>query len=81
MKLTGKIALVTGAGKGIGRAISQALAKEGAIVIASDIDKGTAKETVKSIEELGKSSLPLWMDVTSSNSVDKAIHKIIKKIQ
>ena len=79
MKLTGKIALVTGAGKGIGRAISQALAKEGATVIVSDIDKEIAEETAESIEKKGKSSLPLWMDVTSSNSIDKAIHEINKR--
>ena len=79
MTLTGKIALVTGAGKGIGRAISQALAKEGATVIVSDIDKEIAEETSESIEKKGKSSLPLWMDVTSSNSIEKAIHEIIKR--
>jgi NAD(P)-dependent dehydrogenase (short-subunit alcohol dehydrogenase family) len=79
LKLTGKIALVTGAGKGIGRAISQALAKEEAIVIVCDLDKDAAEETVRSVEVMGYLSLPLWMDVTSSDSIDKTIHDIIDR--
>ncbi len=45
-RLDGKIAVVTGAGGGLGRAMSTAFAGEGAIVVCQDIDEGAAKATV-----------------------------------
>ena len=53
MRLVGKVALVTGAGDGIGRAIALSLAREGASVAASDIDVDKARETAGIIEEIG----------------------------
>ncbi|HKN37701.1 MAG TPA: SDR family NAD(P)-dependent oxidoreductase, partial [Acidimicrobiia bacterium] len=47
--LEGKVAIVTGAGKGIGKAIAEAYAGEGATVVISDIDEGLAKETASRI--------------------------------
>ena len=49
----GRVALVTGAGSGLGRAIANGLAKEGAYVIAQDINFDTAKETVEQIRAAG----------------------------
>src|SRR5207249_229056 len=47
--LQGKVAVITGAGKGIGKAIAEAYAGEGATVVVSDIDEGLAKETASRI--------------------------------
>ncbi len=79
MRLEQKIALVTGAGRGIGKAIALSLAKEGAIVIVSDINLKEAKQVAKEIEDLGHASLAVKTDVTSKNDVDDLINKSIKK--
>ena len=79
MRLEQKIALVTGAGRGIGRAIALALAREGANVVVSDINLKEAKPVAKEIEDLGHASLAVKTDVTSKNDVDDMINKTIEK--
>jgi 3-oxoacyl-[acyl-carrier protein] reductase len=51
--LTGKVAIVTGSGRGIGRGIAIGLAKEGAKVVVNDVDKEPAEETAKLVREAG----------------------------
>jgi 3-oxoacyl-[acyl-carrier protein] reductase len=57
MKLTSKVALITGGGSGIGRATARRLAQEGASVVLSDVDEAGANETVKLVEGGGNSAL------------------------
>ena len=52
-KLDGKIAIVTGAGQGIGRGIAEKLAAEGATVAVTDVNEATAKETAEAIGGVG----------------------------
>lgn len=61
--LKDRVAIVTGAGQGIGRAIAIALAKEGAKVVVTDIT-GKEVETLKEILSLGGEGLALKLDVT-----------------
>ncbi|MCF8035160.1 MAG: glucose 1-dehydrogenase [Desulfarculaceae bacterium] len=67
-----RIALVTGAGRGLGKAIATVLAQKGAHVAVADLDPETAGQTAAEIEGLGRKALALEMDVTDEASVDQA---------
>ena len=69
MILTGKVALVTGGGSGIGRAIALRLASEGAITIISDINRVAGESTAQTIEASGGRSLALTLDVSDPAAV------------
>jgi len=72
-RLDGKIAVVTGAGQGIGRGIAEKLAAEGATVAVSDINEATAKETAGAI---GSGAIGIRVDVTSRESVDSMVEQV-----
>ena len=59
MNLVNKVAIVTGAGRGIGKAIAIALAREGANVIVIDVDIQTVEKVAKEIESMGRHALAI----------------------
>lgn len=73
MDPSGKTALITGAGSGIGRATALALTAEGASVVVCDIDEVGAQETVKQIEEAGGKAVALKTDVTRREDIERMI--------
>ena len=75
--LNAKVAFVTGAGSGMGRATALAFAKAGASVAAADISEAGLKETVAMIEAAGGKVLPLICDVTKSSQVKEALDKTL----
>ncbi|MGO4549165.1 SDR family NAD(P)-dependent oxidoreductase [Paenibacillus sp. 2TAB23] len=78
MRLQGKIALLTGAGSGIGRTTAELFAREGATVIVNDIDEAKGLETAQSIQASGGSALFLHADVTDPSSVREMIESAMQ---
>ena len=72
-KLEGKIAVITGAGAGIGRASALLFAREGASVVVADLDSGAGEETVAHIEREGGKALLVQVDVVESAEVERMI--------
>ncbi|MDD3520997.1 MAG: SDR family oxidoreductase [Actinomycetota bacterium] len=79
MKLIDKVAIVTGAASGIGRATAILYAKEGAKVIVSDINLEAAKETVKMIEDNKGSAIAVMTDMSKAEDVKKLVESTIEK--
>jgi NAD(P)-dependent dehydrogenase (short-subunit alcohol dehydrogenase family) len=75
--LNGNVALVTGAARGLGRAISLALAHAGADVALGLRDVNTGTELAKEIEAMGRRVLPLQMDMTRLDQIDRAINDTV----
>ena len=75
--LTGKTALVTGGGRGVGRATALVLAGQGADVALGDIDRETASNVAMEIEGMGRRAMAVEMDVTSTDSVETATGRIL----
>lgn len=71
--LTGDVALVTGAGRGLGRAISLALAHAGADVVLGLRDVKTGSDLVRGIEAMGRRVLPLQMDMSRLDQISRAV--------
>ncbi|PYN11324.1 MAG: hypothetical protein DME06_12095, partial [Candidatus Rokuibacteriota bacterium] len=72
-RLRGKVALITGAGKGIGREAAVLFAREGAHVVAADIDGAAATETVARAEAEGGAALAAVGDVAVEADVERMI--------
>jgi 3-oxoacyl-[acyl-carrier protein] reductase len=75
--LTGRVALVTGAGRGLGRAISARLAEAGATVVCADIDLATATETASMIRADGHRAAPVELDVTRRADVESLVDQVV----
>jgi NAD(P)-dependent dehydrogenase (short-subunit alcohol dehydrogenase family) len=74
----GKVAFVTGAANGIGRATALAFAREGASVVVADVSEEGNQETARLIEELGASALAVRCDVSRSEDVKAALEKAVE---
>jgi 2-hydroxycyclohexanecarboxyl-CoA dehydrogenase len=74
-KFDGKIALVTGAGQGIGRAVAQKLAHEGASVVVTDRDEQTASDTAAALP----GAFALRLDVTDRDAVGATVKDVVER--
>src|SRR6266850_1894162 len=79
-RLDEKVALVTGAGRGIGRAMAVRLAQEGAHVVAADMDRRFAEETAAQVTELGRKSLALQADVSRRTDIERMVQRSVEAL-
>ena len=77
MRLDGKVAVVTGAGSGIGAASALAMAKEGARVVVVDVNEASAKAIVEQIEKAGGQALAVRADVTRGADNQMVVEKAL----
>ncbi|MFH1853682.1 MAG: 3-oxoacyl-[acyl-carrier-protein] reductase [Candidatus Omnitrophota bacterium] len=81
LSLEGKIALITGSARGIGKDIALLFAKEGASIVICDVNMEEAEETAKEIQGMGRDSIVFKVDVTNFNDVQGMIDKILDKFK
>ncbi len=77
--LSGKVAIVTGGGSGLGRLFCEALAEFGASISLCDIDEEGAKGTADIVKKIGQNSLPIKADVNNPVDVQQMVDETVKK--
>jgi 3-oxoacyl-[acyl-carrier protein] reductase len=80
VKLENKVALITGAGSGIGRAIARLFAEEGARIVVNDVSASAAKETVESLGARGSGARAIQADVADSAQVKAMFAEVEREI-
>ena len=81
MKVKGKVAIVTGSGRGIGEAIAKKLASEGASVVIDDVNIEAAARVVQEIEDQGGIATAIKADVSNKNEVEKMVRMTLEKFE
>jgi 3-oxoacyl-[acyl-carrier protein] reductase len=79
LELPGKVALVTGAAQGIGKAIALLLARNGADVVVSDINLEKAQETANEIQGMGRRSVAIKVNVADLKDVERMVGAIVEQ--
>jgi 3-oxoacyl-[acyl-carrier protein] reductase len=78
MSLEGRVAIVTGAAQGIGRAIAESLAQAGADIVVADLDPGRFLETVTAVEKVGRKALNIRVNVAEANDTKALVEQVLK---
>jgi NAD(P)-dependent dehydrogenase (short-subunit alcohol dehydrogenase family) len=80
MELDGRVAIVSGAGRGIGRATALELARMGADVVVAELDRANAEETAREITRLGRRAIALKVDVTSPSDLREMAERTMRAL-
>lgn len=78
MKLKNKVAIITGAGRGIGKTTAVKFSKEGAKVVVADINENEVNKAVEEINSCNGDAIGMVVDVTNKNKVDEMIEKTLE---
>lgn len=78
MKFAGKVAIITGAGAGIGKVYAQTLAREGAAVVIADLDERAGKSTAGEIVQAGGKAVHTVTDVASEEEIEKMVRAAVE---
>ena len=79
-QLDGKVAIVTGSGRGIGQQVALRLARDGAAVVVNDLDDAPAKETIALIEKMGGRAVACNGDVTAKDFGERIVDVAVKQL-
>ena len=79
MRFVGKSAIVTGAGRGIGKATALRFAREGADVLVPDLDLASSQAAAKEIQALGRKGVPMQMDVTRMADIHRVVETAVRE--
>ena len=79
MRFVNKVALVTGAARGIGRAIALLLAREGANVVVVDIDQAAVQSLADEIEQMGREAIGARVDISESSEVERMVEAALSR--
>ena len=77
--LDGRVAIITGAGRGIGRGIARALAREGAAIAVVEIDPVTGPEAAAELRDLGARALSIECDVRDRRAVEASVSRVVRE--
>ncbi len=80
MSLEGRVAIVTGAAQGIGRAIAEALAHAGADIAVADLDPQRSADAVAMVEKIGRKALNVKVNVADANDTKTMVEHVIKSL-
>jgi NAD(P)-dependent dehydrogenase (short-subunit alcohol dehydrogenase family) len=79
--LTGKVAIVSGGGDGLGRMLALALGEAGSNVVACSRKLHKCEETARAVEKLGVKALPVQCDITKDEDVDRLVGEVISQFK
>ncbi len=81
MNVSGRVAIVTGGGQGIGKAIAEKLASYGADVVVVDVNLEKATEVSEGIKRMGRRSMAMKVDVVSAEETEAMAEKVFKEME
>lgn len=79
MELKDRLAIITGAGRGLGKAIAEKFSEEGASVALWDIDLDSAEDVADALDPSGKKALAMKADITNEGEIDNALSEVLRK--
>lgn len=80
MELEGKVALVTGAGSGIGKATALYFAQQGADIAVNDIDLPSAERTAGEVKQMGRKAIAVQADVADARAVESMVDRVVEEL-